>query len=71
MNSKGAPTEADAPLDNEGPTTTYLSVTVSPGRHWFPPWNRRSPALRGRGFSMRNAQERPFFFRTKFKKGHA
>jgi hypothetical protein len=29
-----------------------LSVTVSPGRHWFPPWNRRSPALRGRGFSM-------------------
>ena len=29
-----------------------LSVTVSPGRHWFPPWNRRKPALRGRGFSM-------------------
>jgi hypothetical protein len=49
---KGRLAEADAPLDNERPTTTYLSVTVSPDRHWFPPWNRRSPVLRGRGFSM-------------------
>jgi hypothetical protein len=23
-----------------------------PSRHWFPPWNRRSPVLRERGFSM-------------------
>ena len=27
---KRAPTEADAPLDNEDPTTTYLSVAASP-----------------------------------------
>jgi hypothetical protein len=34
--SWGAPTEADAPLDNERPTTTYLSVTVAPAVTRFP-----------------------------------
>ena len=29
MAIKRAPTEADAPLDNEGTATTYLSVTAS------------------------------------------
>ena len=42
------------PLDNERPTTTYLSVAALPRPSLVPPWNRRSPALRGRGFSMRS-----------------
>ena len=50
--TKRARTEADALLDNERPATTYLISDGPPCRHWFPLWNRRSPALRGRGFSI-------------------
>ena len=63
-----APTEADAPqLDNKSHAITFLSVTVFPGRHWFPYRNRRSSGLVPRGFSIgtldtvadeRNAKQR-------------
>jgi hypothetical protein len=48
-----ASTEADAKERNQ-PIVVNLMVTASTprSRHWFPPWNRRSPVLRGRGFSM-------------------
>jgi hypothetical protein len=56
---KEAPTEADAPfrLDNEGPATTYLSVTVFPAVIGSPLEEpekpRSSPPDRVRGFFMR------------------
>jgi len=46
---KRAPTEADAARNATKYTTFNLMVTVSPRPSPVPPWNRRSPVLRGRG----------------------
>ena len=48
-----APTEADA-KERKQPIVVRLMVTASgpPLPSLVPPWNRRSPVLRGRGFSM-------------------
>jgi hypothetical protein len=50
-----APAEADAParLDNEGPATTYLSVTVFPAVTSSPRGTGEAPRCAGGGFSMR------------------
>ena len=50
--AKGRRPEADAPGTDPNLKALSLMVTDPPFRHWFPPWNRRSPVLRERGFSM-------------------
>ena len=61
---KRASTEADA-MERKQPIVVRLMVTASgpPLPSPVPPWNRRSPVLRGRGFSSRCS------IKTKFKNG--
>jgi hypothetical protein len=61
---KRASTEADA-KERKQPIVVRLMVTTSgpPLPSLVPPWNRRSPVLRGRGFSSRCS------IKTKFKNG--
>ena len=51
---KRAPAETDAlSLITKALQLPIYRWRLPPRRHWFPPWNRRSPAPRERGFSMR------------------
>ena len=69
--SERAPTEADAPLDNERPVTTYLLVTVSPGRHRFPLGTGEVPCCAGGASPCAQSSSSASFFQTKFKKWQA
>ena len=51
---KRAPTEADARLIMNALLLPIYRWRPFPRPSLVPPWNRRSPALRGRGFSMRS-----------------
>ena len=69
VDMKRAPTGADAPLDNELPTITYLSVTASPRPSLVPPVEpEKSRAARA---GLLHASWSASFFQTKFKKGQA
>src|SRR5262249_29563414 len=67
---KGRQTEARRPrLIPKALQLSNLLVTASPAVTRFPPWNRRSPVLRERGFSYARNLHRPSFAKTEFKRG--
>jgi len=68
-----APAEADAParLDNEGPATTYLSVTVFPAVTGSPRGTGEVPRCAGGASPCAQSSCSASFVPTKFKKGRA
>ena len=66
-----APAEADAParLDNEGPATTYLSVTVFPAVTGSPRGTGEVPRCAGGASPCAQSSCSASFVPTKFKKG--
>jgi hypothetical protein len=64
---KGADRSRRPLLDNQG-TLIKIHVGDGPLPSPVPPWNRRSPVLRGRGFSTaaQSTPLRPHFVQTKF-----